>query len=1329
MGYPLTGRSYLQIAFPIIICVCSCLLILLQAVFFAKTNDGEPSTRIGFSDLDGSYGPQSSSTDGAGRIAKDDFGPGDIDRSKWLWLFRSCNFGIIPTKKISRFRRSKIAETSIEVCCLLGELVIHVVTIFTGVVEPSSGGPHTFSQILSTIPWLYIASLAVLSISNQTRVEGNFSLDVELSYHKVTLFCLQGIFTAARFRSTAIHPPSTITRIATSLDFALNVVLIVNTLSASNRGFIVDGPSSSLTSSGEMSSSIISKATFTWVDPLIWRRDTRDHEISTLWDLLPKDKALSILMGFQIQGQVSKLMWKLIRDSRSVFLVQGIWAAVSGLSTFLPTLLLKAILQYVEDPADNSSSNGWLFVMLLFIAGCVKSVADGQASWMGRKIYVRLRVIIVGELYSKLLTRRASALCTYELPEDQGQSSSTNTLKVQHHSVGQGNSSSPGSGQIMTLMAVDSVKVGDLGASLHVLMIKAPLEFLLGIILLYRILGYSSIAALCVLGLLTPLRIGFARGFRQIQLDVMTATDARVQFTNDVLQNIRLIKYFAWECRFIDKIDQARHIELQCLRRRFLLIMLASSIQSAAPVLMAVLSFFSYTLLEEKTLIPSVAFASLSLFSLLRGPLDQLSDTLAKVQESTVSIKRVEKFLCQKSTGISSQHVSSLDSVEEEYNIGFHNATLSWGDIWDSDSFRLAEINVQFQANSLNTIIGPTGSGKSSLLLALLGEMTLLSGSLYLPRSNKSELPILAMDSPPRVAYCSQQAWLRNDCIKNNIVFGNPWNYDKYECILETCCLVQDLCSLPLGDSTMVGEKGVKLSGGQKQRIALARAVYSGASTVLLDDCLSAVDSHTCQLIFDRCIRGPLMHRRTCILVTNNVALCVPQSELVVAMQGGRVYKQGRPNEVFPSCAPGANYGVNPSSSTLASLDGSFTTSDSKTSKLSSTRESQAAHSSAKGTGNDARGSNDFAETKPEGSVRASLVQLYLSSMGAWYYWLGLLMLFFANQLGTVAKDVWVRKWANQHSASLDRHLHQEQVHTPERGFEQQGIQFKTQINTYSRFSSFPLTPRVATARYDAFYLEIFALLGLVSVGLRFTRIGIQYTGSLSASKRLHHRLLVRILRARFAFFDVTPLGRILNRFSKDIEVIDQGVAHVIFGFQNAFFSVVTIWIVISAVTPTFLPFSFLIFLIYFCIGKLYIKSSRSLKRLEAVQRSPLYQHFDETLTGITTIRAYDAESRFMRQNLDTLDAHTRPWLYLWATNNWLTFRVEFVSACINFIVGALIVWNVKKVDPGAAGLALTYAVSFTDNVLWLVRLYASTEIHMNWYVSQAEEYGAPTDR
>lgn len=1311
-----------------IICACSSLLILLRAGFFARSKAGKASTRVSSSGRRESDEVQSSLAGGAGSTAKDGSEPGDVDRSKWLWPFRSSKFELIPTKKVFRSGRFAIAETSVEVCCLIGELVIHAVALLT-LVEPRFRDPHASPLLLSTIPWLYITSLAVLSIVNQNLAEGNLSLDVELSYHRTTFYCLQGIFTAARFRSTAIHPSSIAIRTATSLEFALNIVLILNALFASNRGSNFDDPLSSLKSSGELSSSIISNATFTWVDTLIWRRETKDYEISNLWDLLPRDKAFFIMIGFRKNGAASKLMWKLIRDSRSNLLIQGMWAAVSGLSTFLPTLLLKAILQYVEDPADKSSNNGWLLVMLLFIAGCMKSIADGQASWMGRKIYVRLRAIIVGELYSKLLTRKASALCAYELREDEDQRASANVVKVQQHSAGRDNGSSPGSGQIMTLMAVDSVKVGDLGASLHVLVTKAPIELLLGIILLYKILGYSSIAALCILGLLTPLRIWLARGFREIQVEVMAATDARVQSTNEVLQNIRLIKYFAWESRFIHRIDQARHLELQWLRRRFLLMTFASAVQSAAPILMAVLSFLSYTMLEEKILIPSVAFASLSLFNLLRGPLDQLSDTLAKVQESMISINRVEKFLCQKSMEKSSQHVSELDNEEEERDMGFHNATLSWGDDWHSGSFRLTDINVQFQTNSLNIIVGPTGSGKSSLLLALLGEMTLLSGNVYLPQSNKSEPSMFdqAVDNPPRVAYCSQQAWLRNDCIKHNILFANPWNYERYQCVLEACCLLQDLQILPLGDNTMVGEKGVKLSGGQKQRIALARAVYSGAPTVLLDDCLSAVDSHTCKLIFERCLKGPLMHKRSCVLVTNNVALCAPHSELVVVVQDGRVYKQGRPEEVCSSGALSASCDENTSSSTLDCLKATFSGSDSERNEQNSVRSSQTAHSSNEGAENDSTVNKDLAESRPEGAVRGRLIQLYLSSMGAWYYWLGMIILFFATQLGTVAKDMWVRKWANQHTVSLEYRLQQGHTHAPDRGFQQQGI--KNEAELYSRFSGVALSPAVAMERFDAFYLQVFALLGLISVGLRVVRYGFQYTGSLSGSKVLHHRLLVQILRAKFTFFDVTPLGRILNRFSKDIEVIDQGVAHVLFGFQNALFSVITVWLVISAVTPVFLPPSLLVFLIYFCIGKLYVKSSRSLKRLEAVQRSPLYQHFDETLAGVITIRAYGAESRFMRQSLETLDAHTRPWLYLWATNNWLTFRVEFLSACITFIVGALVIWNAKKVDPGAAGLSLTYAVSFTDHVLWLVRLYASTEIHMNWYVVQVEENGAFADR
>lgn len=247
-----------------------------------------------------------------------------------------------------------------------------------------------------------------------------------------------------------------------------------------------------------------------------------------------------------------------------------------------------------------------------------------------------------------------------------------------------------------------------------------------------------------------------------------------------------------------------------------------------------------------------------------------------------------------------------------------------------------------------------------------------------------------------------------------------------------------------------------------------------------------------------------------------------------------------------------------------------------------------------------------------------------------------------------------------------------------------------------------------------AYYLGVYAAIGIGYMLTSLLREGIVFAGSLRASRIIHKELLHSILRAKFRFFDSTPLGRIVNRFSKDLEAVDQEVAPVALGMIHSLASVIGIVILISIVTPGFLMAGIFITCIYWLIGAFYLRASRDLKRIESVQRSPLYQHFGETLAGVSTIRAYGDERRFVRENLEKINSHNRPFFYLWACNRWLALRVDAAGAMVSFFAGVFVVLGAGTLDAGLAGLSLTYAITFTDNVLWVVRLYAMNEQNMN---------------
>jgi len=455
-------------------------------------------------------------------------------------------------------------------------------------------------------------------------------------------------------------------------------------------------------------------------------------------------------------------------------------------------------------------------------------------------------------------------------------------------------------GTITNLMATDANQVGELGASIHEMFPTVPIQLIGSICLLYYLLGWSAIVSIVVMIALIPLNVIFASIFTKVYKRIMDAADDRIKLTSEVLENIKVLKYLAWDRKFCAQVDEKRRVEVAALRYRFLAFMVAFSVWRVLPLCTVVLSFLLYTTVEGRPLVPSVAFTALSLFGLLRVPLERLADLTSQIQQSRTSIERVDAFLQETETGKSEQLRNSVSTRQATPFIGFKQATFQWTDPSRSarPSFRLTDLAISFQTG-ITLIIGPTGSGKTSMLMALLGEMHQGRGSVHLPGGYAREHlnPNPETNLTESVAYCAQEAWLLNDTIRQNIVFGSSWDEHRYYAVLLCSALLADLAILPGGDQTLVGEKGMVLSGGQKQRISLARAMYSNSRYVLLDDCLSAVDSHTADHILQSLCES-IMSTRTIIMVTNNESLCIPWSNQVVMMAEGRVTAQGSPSEL-----------------------------------------------------------------------------------------------------------------------------------------------------------------------------------------------------------------------------------------------------------------------------------------------------------------------------------------------------------------------------------------------------------------------------------------------
>ncbi|KAH0497916.1 hypothetical protein TgHK011_005198 [Trichoderma gracile] len=1263
----------------------------------------------------------------------------------------------------------------VEELALAGLVAINAYALVTGAFGP---GTHLVA-IAGLTTWLYTLILTTLRVALGTskwRIPRIWN-------HTATIYGCNWVLTVFIFRSAIIHPYSRLSQSLISAIFALNTLLfaIAACTRKGNKTVVLEWEDG-IEPSREPLASLFSIASFAWVDAIVWQGWRRPLELEDVWNLLPKDKAAAVIANYRLAKKTTALSWHLLKYFRGQLFMQCLLAAIAGVFTFAPTLLLRAILQYVEHPEFAPVSVLWLFVIALPVLDTIRSYCDGMALWIGRKICINVRAIMVGDIYAKALRRKAAAGKDKVLLGEKAQSSNGQGVeagskgfvakikhalglgkKQQKNPVASGDAEAANEvskaseakigadeqanlGTIINLMSVDSFKIAEITAYLHFLCASAPTQLTVSIFLLWQLMGLSAIPGIVVMAFLLPVNYMLARGFNQTSKNIMAATDKRINVTSELLQNIRIIKFFAWERRFGKIVDEKRQAELKALRSRFLLWALAVAIWNSVPVLITFFSFLVYTLIEKKPLYPSVAFTAISLFMLLRVPLDLIGDMFAHVQEAKVSIDRVEEYLMEEETEKYEQ--LGLDNVDEtgKKRIGFRDATLIWGGKDSvaedgSKAFRLLDLDVDFKIGKLNIIAGPTGSGKSSMLMGLLGEMTLVEGKVFCPggRSREDVRPDPETGLADTIAYVAQAAWLFNANIKDNIIFAAPYDEQRYNDVIVACALQRDLEILDNGDETLVGEKGISLSGGQKQRISLARALYSNSAHLLLDDCLSAVDSHTAQWIFTNCINGPLMKGRTCILVTHNVQLCVPSSDYVVLLENGRVTAQGSSQEVIASGKLGEEIQRSRPASHVASRVPSRVPSSvgDEEAMLNGNGDASGA---ADGSKKDKKAEASKAlsdETVATGAVKWSVLKAYLSSMGPWWFWIVALMVFGLQQLSTVATNIWVREWANQYieeetaNVSYSTFSH---VYGAASFLKGSWASVATLGNNAQSFVQPPpdildipqdfLQPRpTAVPEVNvAYYLGGLALIGAIGAIAALIRDVWIFFGSLTASKSIHDRFITSVTRAKFKFFDVTPHGRLMNRFSKDLEAVDQEIAPTAIGMMTCGLSLIVTIVLIAIITPRFLIAAVFIAILFYIVAAFYLRASRALKRLESVQRSPLFQQFSETLSGMTTIRAYGDERRFIRDNLAKINLQSRPFIYLWACNRWLAFRADLLGNLVSFFAGVFIIKNLGKIDAGAAGISLSYALNFTENVLWLVRQYGMNEQNMN-AMERVKEY------
>lgn len=850
---------------------------------------------------------------------------------------------------------------------------------------------------------------------------------------------------------------------------------------------------------------------------------------------------------------------------------------------------------------------------------------------------------------------------------------------------------------VLNLMTVDSDRISTFFV-FNFFGIQAPCEILISLTFLYQLLGWASIPGFAVMCLFIPLTSKISSLYSRTQDRLMAVRDERVGLINEILQGIRQIKFQSNERYFMNKAQGMRNKELHQLSISYFAYIGIDFGYALAPVAITVVTFGVYAKFIAD-LTPSKAFTSLVIMNEMRYAINFIPEIIVELISTWTSVKRVANYL--ESEEVSGSLLGGTETSNIPRPIVMHDTTMVFAGSKDQeDAFKLHSINAEFPLKELSIISGPTGSGKTLLLTGILGEAYIAHGHIDMPRaiSQSSDIKFIPADrwlQPNTIAYVAQTAWLENKTIQENILFGSPLVEERYKDTLSACGLTADLNVLEDGDQTEIGEKGINLSGGQKARVSLARAVYSRASVVIMDDVLSALDAHIAKHVFENCINGPLMKERTRILVTHQVGLCLSAASYVLALENGTTKHVGNVSDLRRTGSlqnlieevDRDMEEVKKEAEEEAIVKGDAVTQSNKDSSPV-----------AQDSGLPAKKPRKLVdeEAKFSGKVTLATYLRYLRSQGTLFFTALILTLMVVELALTTLGSYWIRRWS---STSIDTSSMHMSILRP---------QFSLSRPTNGG-SATPETEHGIT-----YWVGFYMLIMIASQAANLSAMSLIFWGNVHAGRKLYANMLATIMRAPLRFLDTVPTGRLLNRFSKDAETIDTRMGRNLSQFVKNLFHMLLVLGVCVTVQPLFLLAAVVLIGFGVLIGSQYVSGTRALKRLDSVNRSPMYETFSTTLSGIATIRAYGSASRFMEGMCQKVDNVTNSQFNNMVVNRWLAVRFDTVGNLYTIGMAAFILSRIDTIDAGLAGFTLSFALELQEALLWTIRYYAELEQSMN---------------
>lgn len=1002
--------------------------------------------------------------------------------------------------------------------------------------------------------------------------------------------------------------------------------------------------------SGEDGANWLSQLTFQWMTPIMTVGYRRPLEVNDIWEVSPSRHITRLSDRFDASFQARThrhephpLLFALHDTFWREFWFGALCVFCSSICQVMTPFVLRYLIKwvtiaYIEQASGNDKGFGKQIGLVFGIMGMqiVQSIGTNQFIYRGFMVGAQARSVMINAIFEKTLrlSNRARA------------GTAGNTEKDTPGEVGW----SPG--RVMNMMSTDTSRIESACGMFHLVWIS-PFTIFLALALLIINMSYSALAGFALLfGAIPLLTITMKKLVRRRRI-INTATDGRLSLTQEIMRSIRFVKYYGWERAFLETLRKLRQHEVSMIQKLMALRNAMNAISVSLPIFASMLSFIVYSVSGHE-LNSWVVFSSLSIFNSLRVPFNLLPVVIGQLTDAWASLNRVEGYL------LAEEHREDIVwDINAELAIEARGASFTWeqthtprtedemgkksrttggvsSNVVEGLPFTLQDITLTIGRKELVAVIGTVGSGKSSLMFALAGEMRQTGGLVTLGATR---------------AFCPQSAWIQNATIRENILFGKAMNQEWYDQVIEACALQADFDMLPSGDQTEVGERGITLSGGQKQRVNIARAIYFDRPLILLDDPLSAVDAHVGQHLFDRAICGLL--RDSCrVLVTHRHDI-LPRCDRIIWLDGGRI----QANDSYENLmATNINF-----RNLIAST--SRTDSDKKTTQASSPQKSDPG---PKENASDP-GTLIQEEDRSTGSVDWGIYLAYLRASGSVWYGLIPLLLLAVAQTSNILTNIWLSYWTD-HRFNLSR----------------------------------------------AQYIGIYVGLGVIQATLMFLfSLSVSLLAT-RASKAMTARALASVLRAPMAFFDTTPLGRIVNRFSKDVDTMDNALADAIRMYLYTLAMILSVFILLIvyfhysgiAIAPL---------LILILIAAAYYRASaRDLKRHEAVLRSTVFARFSEAISGTASIRTYGLQGHFAHALRQAIDNMNSAYYLTFSNQRWLSTRLDAVSILLVVTTGILVVTLRRVVSPSISGLVFSYILAIVQMIQLLVKQFAEVENTMN---------------